>query len=112
MGLCQSSVAAEQQSKNPEAASSNAVGRLGLAEEKSSRAMSRATLMASRSAQSALMSCLALRRPRAMPVVSAMICEAVRQYVCWQPTCIAHLSDSRTYCGASCRNRAVSGHIS
>lgn len=35
--------------------------------------MSKATLIASRSAQTALISCLALRRPRAMLVVSVMI---------------------------------------
>ena len=79
MTLCKRSVAAELQSMNPDAASTSRVGRVGLGEAKSSRAMSKEILMASRSAQMVLISCLALRKPRATLLVSEMICDGEYQ---------------------------------
>lgn len=73
MVLCKESVAAEQQSMNPDADSTSCAGTRGFGEEKSSRAMSKDTLMASRSAHMVLMSCLAQRTPRAILLVSVII---------------------------------------
>jgi hypothetical protein len=63
----------EQQSNRPDVASTSKMGMFALAAEKSSRAISKNSLIARRSELIALISCLEFRSRREKPVVSAII---------------------------------------
>lgn len=112
MDLWTLSVAVEQQSRNPVAASSRSSVKLEFPEAKSSREMSRETLIAIKSAHIELISCLALRRPRATLLVSVMICRKESQYTGrGRRPAATYLRNARSYRSAPGRYSTVSRHV-